>query len=154
MKRILCAALALAAIAASSPMDQPAAQGRASGHDRSRWDNGGRLISQLGWQQVNFEANARASELYLDVLRGRVQVDHAEVVFANGRHVVLDLSNTVRQRGRIQLARFDNVRNIDRVIVTARAKSSDARIALWRDDMGQQVGWNDRSDNDDWRWRR
>jgi len=154
MKRILCAALALAAIAASSPMDRASAQGRASGHDRSRWDNGGRLISQLGWQQVNFEANARASELYLDVIRGRVQVDHAEVVFANGRHVVLDLSNTVRQRGRIQLARFDNVRNIDRVIVTARAQSSDARIALWRDDMGQQVGWNDRYDNDDWRWRR
>ena len=53
-----------------------------------------------------------------------------------------------RRRGRIQLARFDHVRNIDRVIVTARAQSADAKIALWRDDMGQQFGWNDRSDND------
>jgi hypothetical protein len=153
MKRTLCV-VAIAAMAASFPLSQASAQARASDHERSRWDNGGRLNSQLGWQQVNFEADARASELYLDVLRGRVQFDRAEVVFRNGRHMVIDLNNRQRGRGRIQLVRFGDVRNVDRVIVTARARSSDVRIALWRDDMGQQVGWNDRYDNDDWRWRR
>jgi hypothetical protein len=75
-------------------------------------------------------------------------------VFRNGRSAIVDLNNSVRTRGRIQIARFNDVRNIDRVLVTARPRSGDARIALWRDTDGY-MGWNDhRSDNDDWRWRR
>jgi len=164
MNRILAVALSVAALAVALSPSLPAfstasAQFRTEGgpsehRDRSRRNHSERLNANLGWQQVNFESNAQASELYLDVLRGRVQVDRAEIVFRNGRHMTIDLNNRLRDRGRVQLARFDQVRNIDRVIVTARARTADARIALWRDDLGQQFGWNDRYDNDDWRWRR
>jgi len=164
MNRILAVALSMAALVVALSPSFPAfntasAQfrtevGPSEHRDRSHRSETGRLNANLGWQQVNFESNVHASELYLDVLRGRVQLDRAEIVFRNGRRTTIDLNNRLRDRGRIQIARFDNVRNIDRVIVTARARTSDARIALWRDDMGQQFGWNDRYDNDDWRWRR
>ena len=164
MNRILAVALSVAALVVALAPSFPAFNNTASAQfrterssehrDRSRRTETERLNANLGWQQVNFESNAHASELYLDVLRGRVQLDRAEIVFRNGQRTTLDLNNRLRDRGRIQLARFDNVRNIDRVIVTARARSSDATIALWRDDMGQQVGLNDRYDNDEWRWRR
>ena len=169
MNRILAVALSVAAVVVALAPSFPAfntasaqfrteagsSESREPSRDRSRRSISERLDADLGWQQVNFESNAHASELYLDVLQGRVQLDRAEIVFRNGQHVTIDLNNRMRDRGRVQLARFDNVRNIDRVIVTARAKTENARIGLWRDDMGQrQLGSNDRYDTDDWRWRR
>lgn len=156
MKRKLSVALAMAALMASSFPMAASAQFRSNDVPRDyaspRW-NPGRLDPRLGWQTVNFESNSRASAVYLDVLRGNVQFDRAEIVFRNGRSMMVDLNNSVRRRGRIQVARFNDVRNIDRILVTARPRSVDARIAVWRDTDGQ-LGWNDRNDNDDWRWRR
>lgn len=152
MKRTLPIALALAALMASFPM-VPNASAQFRGSEYRHRPNSERLDPRMGWQTVNFESNSRASALYLDVLRGNVQVDRAEIVFRNGRSMIVDLNNSVRGRGRVQLARFNDTRNIDRVLVTARTRSYDARIALWRDTDGQ-LGWSDRNDNDDWRWRR
>lgn len=154
MRRKLPIALAVAALMASFPIAQTAFAQYGSREHTLRWPNSGRLDPRLGWQTVNFEANSRASALYLDIRRGAVQIDRAEIVFRNGRSMLVDLNNAVRTRGRVQIARFNNVRNIDRVLVTARPRSVDARIALWRDSDGY-MGWNDhRIDDDDWRWRR
>ena len=163
MNRILAVGLSVAALVVALSPSLPAfntasaqfrtERGLSEQRERPRRSETGRLNADLGWQTVNFESNARASELYLDVLRGRVQLDRAEIVFRNGRSTIIDLNNRLRDRGRVQLARFDEVRNIDRVIVTARARTLDAKIRLWRDDMGLQFGSNERYDNDDWRWR-
>jgi hypothetical protein len=152
MKRTFAVALAIAALMASFPMARTTSAQRRMWDDPSR-PSSGYLNPRLGWQRVNFEADARSSALYLDVVRGRVQVDKAEIVFGNGSHMVVDLNDRARRRGRIQIADFNRLRNVERVIVTARPMSYDARIALWRDDQGR-YGWNDRYDNDDWRWRR
>jgi hypothetical protein len=152
MKRTFAVALAIAALMTSFPMARTAsAQYRTWGDPRR--PSSGYMNPRLGWQRVSFEANSRSSALYLDVVRGRVQVDQAEIVFVDGRHMMVDLNDRARRRGRIQIADFNQLRNVDRVIVTARPLSYDARIALWRDDEGR-YGWNDRYDNGEWRWRR
>src|SRR5258705_1990890 len=113
MKRTFAVALAIAALMASFPIARTASAQYRSRDDQSR-PSGGYLNPRLGWQRVNFEAGARASALYLDVVRGRVQIDQAEVVFGNGRHMVVDLNDRARRRGRIQIVDFNQVRNVER----------------------------------------
>jgi len=71
MKRTFAVALAIAALMASFPIARTASAQYRSRDDQSR-PSGGYLNPRLGWQRVNFEAGARASALYLDVVRGRV----------------------------------------------------------------------------------
>ena len=163
MKRLIPIALAITAFMASMSLAQPAsAQYRNEygypdyrGHDDYRdhddgltWENSQNL-HRGGWQRVTLWVDDPASALFIQVVRGAVELDRAEIVFENGGRQMVDLRNGVYGRGRFAIANFNRMRNVDRVIVTARPRSNFARLGIWRDADG--YGYRDRWDND---WRR
>ena len=162
MKRLIPIALAITAFMASMSLAQPASaqyrneygypdyRGR---DDRDRdegltWENSQNL-TRSGWQRVTLWVDDPASALFIEVVRGAVELDRAEIVFENGGRQLVDLRNSVYGRGRFAIANFNRMRNVDRVIVTARPRSYGARLGIWRDADG--YGYRDRWDND---WRR
>ena len=171
MKRMMPVAFALAAMMASFPMAASAQYRYDNGYpdyrhrsedrygdrrgDRDQglvWENSQNLNPRQGWQRVTLWVDDPASALYFEVVHGAIEFDRAQVVFGNGRRQMIDMSG-VHGPGRFQVARFNGMRNVDRVIVMARPQTYGARLGVWRDTNGL-YGWNDRYDNDDWRWRR
>jgi len=162
MKRMIPIALAITAFMASMSLAQPASAQYRNEYgypdyrdrdDRDRdegltWENS-QSLTRNGWQRVTLWVDDPASALFIEVVRGAVELDRAEIVFENGGRQLVDLRNGVYGRGRFAIANFNRMRNVDRVIVMARPRSHGARIGIWRDADG--YGHRDRWDND---WRR
>ena len=70
------------------------------------------------------------SKLWLEIVKGRVRFDWAEVVFGNGEAQVLDMKEFVRDPGFYLLLDFANGREIDHVRMVAKAESLEARVVL------------------------
>jgi len=167
MKRLIPIALAITAFMASMSLAQPASAQYRNEYgypdyrhhdDRSRdnqdreegltWENSQNL-TRSGWQRVTLWVDDPASALFIEVVRGSVELDRAEIVFENGGRQLIDLRGGVYGRGRFAIASFNRMRNVDRVIVMARPRTYGARLGIWRDADG--YGYRDRWDND---WRR
>ena len=165
MKRLIPIALAITAFMASMSLAQPASaqyrneygypdyRHRDDRDNRDRdegltWENSQNL-TRSGWQRVTLWVDDPASALFIEVVRGSVELDRAEIVFENGGRQMVDLRNGVYGRGRFAIANFNRMRDVDRVIVTARPRMYGARLGIWRDADG--YGYQDRRNND---WRR
>jgi hypothetical protein len=160
MKRLIPIALAITAFMASMSLAQPASAqyrneyGYPDYRDNRHRDQGlvwenSQNLNRGGWQRVTLWVDDPASALFIEVVRGAVELDRAEIVFENGGRQLVDLRNSVYGRGRFAIANFNRMRNVDRVIVTARPRAYGARLGIWRDADG--YGYRDRWDND---WRR
>lgn len=164
MKRVILSGFAIAALAASMAAAPASAQyyrNEGGYPDYRHWDNdrgnmvweNSQNLNSRGWQRVTLWVDDPASALFLEVVRGSVEFDRAEVFFEGGRRMMVDMNGVMRGQSRFPIARFGNLRNVDRVVVTARPRTWGARIGIWRDTGS--YGWNDRYDyDDDWRNRR
>ncbi len=94
------------------------------------WQDAETLFKEEDWAETVFDADARGEKLFLEVVAGKVQFDYAEVTFENGECQVVDLGNGTRGPGVYSLLDFRDGRKIDHVSLTARARTSEARIAL------------------------
>jgi len=99
-------------------------------HDVLAWQDAETLYREEDWAETIFDSDRRGSKLYLEVRSGRVQFDFAEVVFENGDTRVVDFANGTRGPGFYPLLDFRDGRKVDHVRLIARAKTSEARIAL------------------------
>ncbi|HTO51744.1 MAG TPA: hypothetical protein VMR50_00040, partial [Myxococcota bacterium] len=94
------------------------------------WQDAETLYPEEDWAETMFDSNQRGDKLYLEVVRGRVQFDFAEVVFGNGETQVVDFGRAGRGPGLYSLLDFRDGRTIDHVRLIARARSGEARVAL------------------------
>lgn len=94
------------------------------------WQDGETLYKNEDWTEVTLNANARGSRLFLEVQRGKVQLEFAEVVFENGDTRVVDFQENTRGQGTYPLLDFRDGRAVDHVRLVARAKSDEAKIGL------------------------
>ena len=94
------------------------------------WQDAETLFPEEGWAETMFDSNESGDALFLEIVKGRVQFDFAEVVFENGDTQVVDLSRATRGPGVYPLLDFRNGRRVDHVRLVAQAKTSDARVAL------------------------
>lgn len=104
-------------------VDRPAA-------DHLEWQDSESLFHEEDWAETVFDCNHAGDKVYLEVTKGRVQFDFAEVVFANGECQVVDFSNGVRDPGLYSLLDFRDGRTVDHVRLIARATSDEAKVAL------------------------
>jgi hypothetical protein len=70
------------------------------------------------------------SKLWLEIVKGRVRFDWAEVVFGNGQTQVVDMKEFVRDPDTYLLLDFANGREVDHVRVVAQAETPEARVVL------------------------
>ncbi len=98
-------------------------------HDRLVWEDGETLSREEGWTEFTLNADARGDALFLEV-RGKAQIDFAEVVFENGDTQVVDFSQRTRGAGIYSLLDFRDGRRVSHVRMVARARSDEARLVL------------------------
>jgi len=87
------------------------------------------LARDEDWKTVGFQPGEAANALYLKVA-GRVQFRVAEIVFTDGSLETLPLADAVRSDGLFALTSWNAEREFLGVRLMARARSSDAHVAL------------------------
>jgi hypothetical protein len=100
-----------------------------SPRERRVWEDDEVLNREDGWTDFALHCGERGDALFLEI-EGRVQLNFAEVVFANGEAMVVDFRETTRKDGIYRLIDFRDGRKVDHVRMVARAKSPDARVVL------------------------
>lgn len=96
---------------------------------RHAWTDSETIHRREDWVDTNFRVNKRGTELFLDV-RGRAEVDFAEVEFDNGETQVVDFNEQRLETGVYPLLDFKNGREVDAVRIVARARTQEARIGV------------------------
>lgn len=94
------------------------------------WEDSETLSKADDWTEFTLNADSRGEKLYLDVVRGRVQVDFAEIVFENGDARVVDFANKTHGPGTYGVLDFADGRKVDHVRVVARARTDEATLSL------------------------
>ena len=93
------------------------------------WEDSQTLERADGWSDFALNVDSRGRALFLEV-KGRAQVNFAEVVFDNGETQVVDFNDADLRPGVYQLLDFRDGRKVDHVRVVAAAKSSDAKLIV------------------------
>ena len=93
------------------------------------WEDSETLLADQDWTEFTLKGNVRGTKLWLQV-GGRVQVDWAEVVFANGECRVVDFRERTYGPGMYSMLDFRDGRMVDHVRMVARARSSESRVVL------------------------
>ncbi|MGB9006578.1 MAG: hypothetical protein WCB96_12710 [Candidatus Aminicenantales bacterium] len=94
------------------------------------WEDGENLLAQEGWTEFTLNCENTGTKLWLEIVKGRVRLDWAEVVFGNGETQVMDMKEFVRDPGYYLLLDFANGREVDHVRMVAQAETPEARLVL------------------------
>jgi hypothetical protein len=94
------------------------------------WEDGETIYRGDDWTEVTLNAHARGTRLFLEVERGKAQLQFAEVVFENGESRVVDFQENIRAQGLYPVLDFKNGRAVDHVRLVTRAKSDPTRLVL------------------------
>jgi hypothetical protein len=94
------------------------------------WEDGENLLAEEDWTEFTLNCANTGTKLWLEIVKGRVRLDWAEVVFGNGEAQVVDMKEFVRDPGYYLLLDFANGREVDHVRMVAKAESPEARVVL------------------------
>lgn len=94
------------------------------------WEDGETVERDDDWTEVTLNCDNRGTKLWLEVPKGNVQLDWAEVVFENGEARVVDFKERSYGPGLYPLLDFRDGRKVDHVRLVAKSKSDEARIVL------------------------
>jgi hypothetical protein len=94
------------------------------------WEDGESLLAQEGWTEFTLNCENTGTKLWLEIVKGRVRLDWAEVVFGNGEAQVMDMKEYIRDPGTYLLLDFANGREVDHVRMVAQAETPEARLVL------------------------
>jgi hypothetical protein len=94
------------------------------------WEDGENILAQEGWTEFTLNCENTGTKLWLEIVKGRIRLDWAEVVFGNGEAQVVDMKEYVRDVGTYLLLDFANGREVDHVRMVAQAESPEARLVL------------------------
>ncbi|MCC6649838.1 MAG: hypothetical protein IT348_01665 [Candidatus Eisenbacteria bacterium] len=98
--------------------------------DAMAWQDAETLYAEEEWAETIFDSDQRGTKLYLEVVKGQVQFDFAEVTFENGDCQVVDFNSKPHGEGFYSLLDFADGRKVDHVRLIARSKSDESRVAL------------------------
>jgi hypothetical protein len=93
------------------------------------WEDSEKLEKQDDWSEVTLDADCTGHKLFLEI-HGDVQLNFAEIVFANGDTQVVDFEEKSRDSGIYSLYDFADGRKVDHVRMVARAQSDEAKLVL------------------------
>ena len=94
------------------------------------WEDGETLSRGDDWTEFTLNCDNRGTQLWLEVVGGKVQADWAEVVFENDETRIVDFNEKTHGPGLYPLLDFRDGRKVDHVRMVARAKSDQARLVL------------------------
>ena len=94
------------------------------------WEDGENLLAEEGWTEFTLNCQNTGTKLWLEIVKGRIRPDWAEVVFGNGETQVVDMKEFVRDPGYYLLLDFANGREVDHVRMVAQAETPEARLVL------------------------
>jgi hypothetical protein len=95
------------------------------------WQDDETLYREDDWTEFTFDSNTRGTKLWFEILKGRAQIDWAEVVFENGEVQVVEFPERSLDTGLYRLLDFRDGRRVDYVRIVARAVSRETNISLW-----------------------
>jgi hypothetical protein len=98
--------------------------------DQLVWRDGDHLARTDDWTEMTFNTVSRGTRLFLEVESGRVQIQFAEIVFANGKTTVVDFQESTPEQGFYPVLDFKEAKDVDHVRLVARAKSDAARVLV------------------------
>jgi hypothetical protein len=94
------------------------------------WEDGESLASGEEWTEFTLNCENTGRKLWLEVVKGKVRFDWAEVVYANGEVQVVEMSESLRDPGHYLLLDFAGGREVDHVRMVAKAETPEARVVL------------------------
>ncbi len=97
--------------------------------NRIVWSDNERMQKNEDWVDTTFAVNKKGDALYLRI-RGRGQVDFAEVTFENGQVQVVDFKDGTLESGTHLLLDFKDGREVNSVRLIARAVSQTAAVGV------------------------
>ena len=92
------------------------------------WEDGETFIADVNWTQFTLNCSAPGTKLWLQVAKGSIQFDWAEVTFDNGATCVVDMRTWIRGPGLYTLLEFPERRRVDHLRMVARARTEQARV--------------------------
>jgi hypothetical protein len=97
--------------------------------DAMVWEDSETLSKEDNWTEFTLNVNDRGTKLYCEV-KGWVQLNFAEVVFANGETQVVDFRETDRGSGVYSMLDFADGRKVSHVRMVARAKTEGSQVIM------------------------
>ncbi len=98
--------------------------------ERLLWQDTETIHRDEEWVESNFGIDERGDALYIEV-RGRAELDFADVSFENGEVQVVDFKERTYESGIYGLLDFPGRRNVKTVRLVARSKSEDTTFQLY-----------------------
>jgi hypothetical protein len=100
------------------------------GRDLMVWEDGETLIQDEEWTEFTLNCENTGTNLWLEVVSGKVRFDWAEVVFGNGEAQAVEMQEFIRDPGYYLLLDFAAGREIDHVRMVAKSESPESRVVL------------------------
>lgn len=98
--------------------------------DRLLWQDSETVRRDEEWVESNFGVDERGDALYLDI-KGRAELDFADVIFENGEVQVVDFNERAYGNGVHRLLDFPGRRNVKTVRLVARSKSEQTTFGVY-----------------------
>ena len=83
-----------------------------------------------GWVDTNFGIDSSGNALFLDI-KGKAELNFAEVTFANGNVQVVDFNERTHGSGIYKLLDFADGRHVKTVRILAKSESEDTKLAVY-----------------------
>jgi hypothetical protein len=98
--------------------------------DRLVWEDSETIENDEGWVDANFGVDSSGDALLLEV-RGRVELNFAEVTFSNGNVQVVDFNERTHGDGLYRLLDFRDGRHVKTVRIVALSKSDKTKMIVY-----------------------
>ena len=98
--------------------------------ERLVWQDSETIKRDEEWVDTNFGVDGQGNALLLEI-KGKAQINFAEVVFANGNAQVVDFNEKTHGSGIYTLLDFADGRHVKTVRILAKSKSDDTTLAVY-----------------------
>jgi hypothetical protein len=88
------------------------------------------ITNDEGWADSNFGIDSPGNALFLGI-NGRVELNFAEVTFANGNVQVVDFNERTHGTGIYKLLDFADGRHVKSVRILAKSESDDTKLSVY-----------------------
>ena len=98
--------------------------------ERLVWQDSEQINREEGWVDSNFGVDSSGNALFLDI-NGEVQLNFAEITFANGQVQVVDFNDRAHRAGIYRLLDFADGRHVKTVRVLAKSNSDESKLVVY-----------------------
>jgi len=99
-------------------------------HERLKWQDTETIDKDEDWVESNFGVDERGDALYLEI-KGRADLDFADVTFENGQVQVVDFNEHPYGNGIHRVLDFPGRRHVKTVRLVARSKTEETTFRMY-----------------------